>query len=104
MGRAGNGGGDRNSRGLMMTKTLAILSLLAIACTGCSSTKSNPQQAAYRKNVRQARHNQHDQRRLTAKEIKKKNRVLKHPMPLGPQVISVSVEEVASSSSDGGQN
>ena len=88
----------------MMTKALVIFSVLAIACTGCSSTKSNPQQAAYRKNVRQARQNQHDQRKLMAKSIKEKNRVLKHPMPLGPQVISVSVEEVASTSSDGVQN
>lgn len=104
MGRAGTRGSDGDSRDVMMTKALLIFSLLAIACTGCSSTKSNPQQAAYRQNVRQARHNQHDQRRLMAKEIKKKNRVLKHPMPLGPQVISVSVEKVDSSWSESGQN
>jgi hypothetical protein len=86
----------------MKTTVLLISSLLVIALSGCSSvTPANRLEASRRKQLRKI---QHTQRAQTAKSIKEKNRALKRPMPMGPQVISMSVEGTGTSSGDGGQN
>jgi hypothetical protein len=86
----------------MKTTGLLINSLLIIALSGCSSvTPANRQQAFHRKQIRKI---QHDQRKQMARSIKQKNRVLKEPVSIGPQVISMSVEGTGTSSGDSGQN